>query len=50
MHRFHTIVRFGIGLGVVGSVAACFSSDNNDVLGPRLRGANAIFQNYAAIG
>lgn len=50
MLRFQTFARFAIGLTAAGAIAACFDNDNDDVLGPRLRGTNAIFQNYVAIG
>ena len=51
MHRFTKYGRSLLGLAVAGLVAAgCFSDENNDVLGPRLTGANSIFQSYVALG
>jgi lysophospholipase L1-like esterase len=49
MHRFHTVARITIGLTSALLIASCQASDN-DVLGPRLVGENAIFQNYVALG
>jgi lysophospholipase L1-like esterase len=49
MHRFHTVARITIGLTSALLIASCQASDN-DVLGPRLTGENAIFQNYVAMG
>ena len=51
MHRFNRYGRSLLGLTVSGLVAAaCFSDDNNEVLGPQPSGANAIFRSYVALG
>ena len=44
------IRRVALALGTVTAIAACDDYDSNKVLGPRLTGANAIFQNYVALG
>jgi lysophospholipase L1-like esterase len=49
MHRFHKVCRSVAGLALAG-VTACSGGDNNEVLGPQPAGANAIFQNYVALG
>ena len=51
MHRFTNVGRSLLGLTAAGLIAGgCFSDDNNEVLGPRPSGANAIFQSYVALG
>jgi len=49
MHRFHKISRSIVGLTAAGLLAAaCFSDENNDVLGPTA--ADGMFQSYVALG
>lgn len=49
MHRLHRTTRSVVGLtSAFLLAAACFSSDNNDVLGPRP--ADDSFQSYVALG
>jgi len=47
----HTRLRLAAtALGLLVLAASCDGYDNNSVLGPRPTGANAIFQNYVALG
>ncbi|HEU4995569.1 MAG TPA: hypothetical protein VFT29_12155, partial [Gemmatimonadaceae bacterium] len=48
MFRLAKVSRSAAALVAVALVAAC--SNNDEVLGPQPRGANAIFQNYVALG
>ena len=50
MFRFGRVSRSAIAVSVVAVVGSCTSDDLNEVLGPRPKGFNAMFQNYVAIG
>lgn len=49
MQRIQIIERVALGLTIAGALA-CFDDQGSAVLGPRLTGSHAIFQNYVAIG
>lgn len=51
MFPIHRLPRIALGLAVVGVMAACSGGDLNEVLGPKLQGANSsVFSSYVAIG
>jgi len=49
MHHIHLVGRTALGLAAAVLITSCAPEDN-EVLGPRLSGNNAIFQNYVALG
>jgi lysophospholipase L1-like esterase len=50
MIRFYRNSRVVLGAGLAIAVGSCSDFNNDRVVGPRLTGANSIFQNYVALG
>lgn len=50
MNRFYGTSRVMLAASLALAAGSCSDFDNNRVLGPRLTGANSIFQSYVALG